>query len=140
MNRKSLIKKAVKKEKRCCNKHSDLCGVAGVNNRTYYCCNKCPMNKHNKKEKKQHTVWHWTSLMSKGNFAQVGIIHNYKGKVKEDIIRVRFISSKPNFGWEVSMRVDEALTLIAGLSKTLTRMIYLDKKHTDLFKMSAKLK
>lgn len=92
-----------------------------------------------KEEKKQHTVWHWTSLMAKGNFAQVGIIHNYKGSVKEDVIRARFVSSKPGYGWEVSMRVDEALTLCAGLTKTLVRMIYKDKKHRDLFKASAKL-
>ena len=35
--------------------------------------------------KKQHTVWHWTSILSKGNFAQVGVVHNYKGSIKEDV-------------------------------------------------------
>ena len=90
--------------------------------------------------KRQHTIWHWTSIMSGGNFAQVGVIHNYKGSVKEDIIRARFISSKPNYGWEVSMRVDEAMTLAAGINKTLLRMIYGDKKNVDMFIYSAKLK
>lgn len=88
---------------------------------------------------KQHTIWHWTSIIGKGNFAQVGVIHNYKGSVKEDIIRARFISTKPGYGWEVSMRVDEALTLVAGLSKTLVRMIYTGKNNQDLFIESAKL-
>ncbi len=90
-------------------------------------------------KKKQHTVWHWTSLMSKGNYVQIGIIHNSKHKIKEDIIRIRCVSSKPNFGWDVHMRTDEALTLVAGISKTLTRMIYGDKKHIKLFQKSAKL-
>jgi hypothetical protein len=89
--------------------------------------------------KKQRIVWHWTSLMSKGNFAQIGVIHNKSKGTKEDIIALRFISSKPNHGWQVNMRVDEALTFCAGVTKTLVRMIYGNKKHTKMFVKSAKL-
>ncbi len=90
------------------------------------------------KSKKQHTIWHWQSVMSKGNYCQVGIIHNNKHRVKEDIIRVKFTSSKPGFGWDVHMRVDEAMQLAAGITKTLTRMISLDQKHAEMFIKSAK--
>lgn len=86
---------------------------------------------------KQRTVWHWESRMSKGNISQVGVIHNNKNTVKEDIIRIRCLSSKPGFGWDVHMRVDEAMTLVAGLSKTLIRLMYIDEKS---FIKSAKLK
>jgi len=88
---------------------------------------------------KQHTVWHWTSEMAKGNYSQIGVIHNSKHKVKEDIIRIRCVSSKPGFGWDTHMRVDEALTLVAGISKTLVRMVYGDKKHNKQFISSAKM-
>ena len=86
---------------------------------------------------KQRTVWHGESRMSKGNFTQVGVIHKNKQTVKEDIIRIRCLSSKPGFGWDVHMRVDEAMTLVAGLSKTLIRLMYCDEKS---FIKSAKLK
>lgn len=78
--------------------------------------------------------------MGKGNFSRIGVIHNNKNKVKEDIIRVQCVSSKPGFGWDVHMRVDEALTLVAGLSKTLVKMIYGNKRYNELFIKSAKLK
>ncbi len=77
--------------------------------------------------------------MSKGNYCQVGVIHNKSKGVKEDVIRMRMVSTKSGHGMECNMRVDEAMTLVSGLSKTLTRMIYLDKKHIDLFVKSAKL-
>ena len=77
--------------------------------------------------------------MSKGNFAQVGVIHNNKEQVKEDVIRIRCVSTRPGFGWDVHMRADEALTLVAGISKTLLRMVYGNKKNNKLFLKSLKL-
>lgn len=88
------------------------------------------------KKKKQQTIWHWTSMLSKGNYFEMGVIHNKNNGVKEDIIALRATSTKGP-GWQVNMRVDEAITIVAGLSKTLTRMIYLGGKHKELFIKSA---
>ena len=87
--------------------------------------------------KKQHTIWHWTSYLSKGNYSRIGVIHNKSKGVKNDVIRVEMISSKPGYGMIFDLRVDEAMTLIAGLSKTLVRMIYLGEKYEDMFIKSA---
>lgn len=77
---------------------------------------------------KQHTVWHWHSETSPGNYIKIGVVHNNKSSCPEDVVRIKAVSSKPGYGIDYQLRVDEAMTLVAGLSKTLSRMIYLGGK------------
>ena len=89
--------------------------------------------------KKQRTVWIWLSMMGKEDFLRVGVIYNKNKGVKEDIIRVEFASSKEGHGISANMRVDEAMHLVAGLSKTLARLVWGDKKQAKMFIESAKM-
>ena len=83
--------------------------------------------------KKQHTVWHWHSIFSKNDYFKVGVIHNCKHAQPKDIISIKCVSSKPGFGWETHMRIDEAMTLVAGISKTLTRLMVTSPKSQNMF-------
>ena len=91
------------------------------------------------KQKKQHTVWHWISMAGEKDIFRIGVIYNKKDGVREDIIRVEFLSSKPGHGWTTNMRVDEAMHLIAGLSKTLARLMWGGKRQATMFVKSAKM-
>jgi len=89
--------------------------------------------------KKQYTVWVWQSMFCKGNYFRVGIIYNKQRGVKEDIIRLQFVSPDPNHCWDVQMRVDEAMNVMTGLSKTLLYLIWGKKRQNELFVQSAKM-
>ncbi len=92
------------------------------------------------KRKRQRTRYIW--LSQAGNFAyfRVGIIYNKKGGIPEDIIRVEFINLKDkSHCWITDMRVDEAMHLIAGLSKTLATLMWGGKRQAEMFVRSAKM-
>lgn len=58
-------------------------------------------------------------MKKKKDFCKIGIIYNKRKGIPLDMIAVNFSSSKRGHGIVFNMRVDEALSLMAGLSKVL---------------------
>ena len=90
--------------------------------------------------KKQRTEYKWWSQCGSYSYFKVGVIYNKKDGVLEDIIRIEFINSKDsNHCWITQMRVDEAMHLVAGLSKTLALLVWGNKRQAKMFVKSAKM-
>jgi len=90
--------------------------------------------------KKQRTEYVWLSKVGSVSYFRVGIVYNKRGGVTEDIIRIQFVNLKDkSHCWETNMRVDEAMHLIAGLSKTLARLMWGGKRQATMFVRSAKM-
>jgi len=80
------------------------------------------------------------SRVGDSSYFRVGIVYNKKGGVPEDIIKVEFVNLKDgSHCWVTNMRVDEAMHLIAGLSKTLAWLMWGGKRQATMFVKSAKM-
>jgi len=69
---------------------------------------------------KQRTKWIYKALYNENNFIRVGYVYNKtKGNLK-DVIRLQINGKNIKDDW--FMRPDEAIIIIAGLSKVLAQM------------------
>jgi len=66
---------------------------------------------------KQRTKWLWLMTGKSKTFIRVGWIYNKNSGVPEDKIRVQVHGL--NYNLDFNLRIDEALSLIAGLSKVM---------------------
>ena len=74
---------------------------------------------------KQKTVWYWQHIAAKDTKIRVGWIFNKNKGVRDDKIRLQIISLSNII--DFNMRIDEATSIIAGLSKTLCKQIINNK-------------
>ncbi len=64
--------------------------------------------------KRQRTVWKYVSAGADGTFMRVGFIHNKKGGVPDDVIRLQIKSKSTAI--DLQFRPDEAVGVAAGLA------------------------